>query len=71
MNLENCQKRFSNRRVLWRSGNPTNWVRGETERKINAKFIKFGIEKLFRKEPIFVINAFALGCMGNRSKYYN
>ena len=43
------------------SGSPTNWVRGETERKINAKFIKFGIEKLFRKEPIFVINAFALG----------
>ena len=41
------------------SGSPTNW-RGETERKINAKFIKFGIEKLFRKEPIFVSNAFAL-----------
>ena len=34
------------------SGNPTNWVRGETERKINAKFIKFGIEKLFKRAHI-------------------
>jgi len=43
------------------SGLPTNWVRGEKERKRNARFIKFGIKKLFGKEPIFIINAFALG----------
>ena len=36
------------------SSNPTNWVRGETERKIN-KIYKICIEKLFRKEPIFVL----------------
>ena len=43
------------------SGLPTNWVRGEKERDRNAKFIKFGIKKLFGKEPLFIINAFALG----------
>lgn len=43
------------------SGMPTNWVRGEKERKRNAKFIKFGIKKLFGKDPLFIINAFALG----------
>ena len=43
------------------SGKATNWVRGTKERNRNATMIKFGIETLLGKEPIFVINAFALG----------
>jgi phenylacetate-CoA ligase len=43
------------------SGMPTNWVRGSKERSLNTKFIKFGMQKLFGKEPIFIINSFALG----------
>ena len=43
------------------SGTATNWVRGKTERKRNAKIIRFGFETLFGKEPHFIVNAFALG----------
>ncbi|HET6995470.1 MAG TPA: hypothetical protein VFI06_10840 [Chitinophagaceae bacterium] len=43
------------------SGTATNWARGSFERKRNAKMIQFGIRNLFGKEPLFVINAFALG----------
>ena len=43
------------------SGTATNWVRGKKERNNNAKFLKFGIKKLFGNEPLFIINAFALG----------
>ena len=43
------------------SGAPTNWVRGSKERSRNARFIKFGMRKLFGDEPMFIINSFALG----------
>lgn len=43
------------------TGTATNWVRGPKERKVNAKFIKFGIHNHFGKDPLFIINAFALG----------
>lgn len=43
------------------SGIPTNWIRGEKERNTNTRFIKFGMQKLFGDEPMFIINAFALG----------
>src|SRR5437868_4337540 len=43
------------------SGTATNWARGPFERKRNAKMIKFAIKNLFGKEPLFIINAFALG----------
>jgi phenylacetate-CoA ligase len=43
------------------SGTATNWVRGFTERNNNARIINFGIQTLFGKEPLFIINGFALG----------
>lgn len=43
------------------SGKPTNWVRGKIERVNNAKMIQLGIQSLYPNEPLFVINAFALG----------
>jgi phenylacetate-CoA ligase len=43
------------------SGTATNWVRGLKERKRNGKIIEFGIRNLLGKNPLFVINAFALG----------
>ena len=43
------------------SGTATNWVRGLKERKRNAKMIEFGMRTLVGKEPLFVINSFALG----------
>jgi phenylacetate-CoA ligase len=43
------------------SGTATNWARGTTERKRNARFIKFGMQHLLGDNPLFVINAFALG----------
>jgi phenylacetate-CoA ligase len=43
------------------SGTATNWARGFKERKRNAKMIEFGMITLLGKDPIFVINAFALG----------
>ncbi len=43
------------------SGTATNWARGKKERAMNAKIIQFGMQKLLGKEPLFIINAFALG----------
>jgi phenylacetate-CoA ligase len=43
------------------SGTATNWVRGHKERSKNARIIKFGIKNLLGKQPLFIINAFALG----------
>ncbi len=43
------------------SGTATNWARGKKERKRNARIIKFGMRNLMGKEPLFIINAFALG----------
>lgn len=43
------------------SGMPTNWVRGKKERKVNHRLIQFGLQNLMGKQPVFVINAFALG----------
>lgn len=43
------------------TGTATNWVRGEKERAINARFIRFGMRNLFGPGPLFIINAFALG----------
>lgn len=43
------------------SGRAMNWARGKRERKINARFIKFGACNLFGTAPVFIINAFALG----------
>lgn len=43
------------------SGTAVNWVRGPFERRRNGKMIKFGVRNLFGKEPLFIINAFALG----------
>ncbi len=43
------------------SGTPTNWVRGSKERFRNTQLIKFGMYQLFGKDPMFIINTFALG----------
>jgi phenylacetate-CoA ligase len=43
------------------SGTATNWARGKSERALNNRMIQFGIRKLFGNEPLFIINAFALG----------
>lgn len=43
------------------SGSATNWARGHSERKTNARMIDFGMRNLFGNQPLFLINAFALG----------
>ncbi|MFM6935092.1 MAG: phenylacetate--CoA ligase family protein [Flavobacteriales bacterium] len=43
------------------SGTATNWARGKKERKRNARIIQFGVKNLLGREPLFIINAFALG----------
>ncbi|OIQ34664.1 MAG: hypothetical protein BM555_04355 [Crocinitomix sp. MedPE-SWsnd] len=43
------------------TGKATSWVRGKVERKRNAKMIEFGLKNLVGNEPLFIINAFALG----------
>ena len=43
------------------SGTATNWARGRKEREINARMIQFGMRNLFGNEPLFIINAFAMG----------
>jgi len=43
------------------SGTATNWVRGQKERTRNAKMIRFSIRHLLGNDPLFIINAFALG----------
>ena len=43
------------------SGTAINWVRGKKERRHNARFIEWGMRNLMGKEPLFIVNAFALG----------
>lgn len=43
------------------SGSPNNWVRGPEERAAIKQGLQFALHHLIGKEPIFVINAFALG----------
>jgi phenylacetate-CoA ligase len=43
------------------SGQPTNWIRGAAERETNARTIRLGLRQRFGAEPLFFINAFALG----------
>ncbi len=64
---ERCVKgKIANKDVLidessGSSGAAINWARGKKERRVNARFIRFGIRNLFGQDPIFFINAFALG----------
>ncbi|RYU79414.1 phenylacetate--CoA ligase family protein [Hymenobacter persicinus] len=43
------------------SGVPTNWVRGQAERRANKRMLEFGLCHLIGPGPYFLINAFALG----------
>jgi phenylacetate-CoA ligase len=43
------------------SGVATNWVRGVDERNANRHTIQLGLRRRLGKEPLFFINAFALG----------
>jgi phenylacetate-coenzyme A ligase PaaK-like adenylate-forming protein len=43
------------------SGEPTNWVRGAEERADGRRLLHAGLAQRFGDEPLFVINAFALG----------
>jgi phenylacetate-coenzyme A ligase PaaK-like adenylate-forming protein len=42
-------------------GEPTNWVRGPEERADGRKLLQLGLAHAFGGEPLFVVNAFALG----------
>lgn len=43
------------------SGRPTNWVRGEKERAMNRRTLRLGLRHRLGSEPLFILNAFALG----------
>ena len=43
------------------SGKPNNWVRGADERRAVKKMLNVALHELLGNEPLFVINAFALG----------
>ncbi len=43
------------------SGRPTNWVRGEKERALNQRTLRLGLRYRFGNDPLFILNAFALG----------
>lgn len=43
------------------SGLPTNWVRGVAERNANRRTLRFGLRHRLGTEPLFFLNAFALG----------
>jgi phenylacetate-CoA ligase len=43
------------------SGKPTNWIRGVHERADNGRTIKRGLQHRLGHEPLFFLNAFALG----------
>ena len=43
------------------SGKPNNWVRGAEERRAVKKMLNVALHELLGGEPLFVINAFALG----------
>ncbi len=43
------------------SGEPNNWVRGPEERADGRKLLHMGLRQAFGDEPLFAVNAFALG----------
>jgi phenylacetate-CoA ligase len=43
------------------SGKPNNWVRGADERRAVKKMLNVALHELLGREPLFIINAFALG----------
>jgi phenylacetate-CoA ligase len=43
------------------SGEPSNWVRGPEERADGRKLLQLGLRRAFGHDPLFVVNAFALG----------
>jgi acyl-CoA synthetase (AMP-forming)/AMP-acid ligase II len=43
------------------SGRPNNWVRGPEERADVRKLLQLDLRQVFGTEPLFVVNAFALG----------
>ena len=43
------------------SGTASNWVRGPEERADGRKLLHLGLRQAFGDEPLFLINAFALG----------
>ena len=43
------------------SGKPTNWIRGVHERDANGRTIRRGLQHRFGRDPLFFLNAFALG----------
>jgi phenylacetate-CoA ligase len=43
------------------SGEPSNWVRGAKERRAGRRVLQRAIRREFGREPLFVVNAFALG----------
>jgi len=43
------------------TGKPNNWVRGPGERRAVKKMLNVALHELLGREPLFVINAFALG----------
>jgi phenylacetate-CoA ligase len=43
------------------SGEPNNWVRGLEERADGRKLLHMGLRQAFGDEPLFALNAFALG----------
>jgi phenylacetate-CoA ligase len=43
------------------SGEPSNWARGAKERRAGRRVLQRAIRREFGRDPLFVINAFALG----------
>jgi phenylacetate-CoA ligase len=43
------------------SGEPNNWIRGPEERADGRKLLHMGLRQAFGDEPLFALNAFALG----------
>jgi phenylacetate-CoA ligase len=43
------------------SGSPNNWVRGPEERADVQKLLQLDLRQVFGQEPLFLVNAFALG----------
>ena len=43
------------------SGKPSNWVRGRDERRAVKKMLNLALHELLGREPLYVVNAFALG----------
>jgi phenylacetate-CoA ligase len=43
------------------TGIPTNWIRSRSERRSNKIMLQFALKKLLGNDPLFIVNAFALG----------